>query len=329
MDIIKVGVLVDPPFCYEQDGKFVGICIDLWDKIAKINNYKFEYKKIGKKHKKKIINFIVDKELDIIIGYNTINYSDYNKIEYTTPFYLSKQSILYSKNIDVHEFIKKFIKILTIFVTLFIIFAIIFLKKENKSGKLNKKIINVFWRLSIAFLQGEVDETPKTLVGKIIILLIMICGIVIFTYFTIDFLNTLIGKQLIKVNTLSDIGQKNIIAEENTNAVEIISRYGGIVKIIDGNFEQALDYYSNNKSKYFGVMGDILQINYYLKKYPKKYPFEYSTINMDYGNISFIVRKGYDKLNDINKTILFLDRELITKNICQKYCGIKLSMLCT
>ena len=83
---MNVGVLDRglEPFVYTENDKYSGICIEIWERAAdKLN---IDYKYISVPNKKTAIEQIVSGKLDILIGPFSIKESDYQQVDFTTPF---------------------------------------------------------------------------------------------------------------------------------------------------------------------------------------------------------------------------------------------------
>ena len=105
---IKVAIADFPPLIFDQDKRYAGLEVDLWEAIAKIIGVDFEYEK---HNFKEIIPLLAEKKVDVGLAGITVNESREKIIDFSHMTLDSGLLISVNKNrnkISITEIIKSF-----------------------------------------------------------------------------------------------------------------------------------------------------------------------------------------------------------------------------
>ncbi|HUO05097.1 MAG TPA: transporter substrate-binding domain-containing protein [Candidatus Binataceae bacterium] len=93
---IRVAVYVDPPFVMRTDGRYVGFAIELWEKIAAANGWKFAYTQVPTLTA--LIDAIADGHADVGVTDLFITSVRLKRIDYSQPYFDSGLQVMVDSN---------------------------------------------------------------------------------------------------------------------------------------------------------------------------------------------------------------------------------------
>jgi ABC-type amino acid transport substrate-binding protein len=206
--VFKVGIKEAPPFVIKSpDNQWTGISVDLWKRIAKKNNFQYQFQE---QKLQGIFAGIQNGSLDFGIGALTITPEREQLIDFSHSFYSTGLGIATSKTNDVslNQVLKNlisfdFIKVLALLITIILIFgSLIWLveRRKNSSQFDNgafKGIGSGFWWSAVTMTTvGYGDKAPVTFLGRLVAVVWMFAGIIIISSFTAAIAASLTVNQL-------------------------------------------------------------------------------------------------------------------------------------
>ena len=128
---MRVGVISTGsiPFVIRNGEKYSGIAIEIWEKIAKNLNIKFEYVEL-KNDKDLAIQKIKSRDIDILVGPYNITEKRYKDVNFTIPFYMTNFCFASVKKMIIYKTILTFQNIYYIFLSSFYLYFLLIIFLE-------------------------------------------------------------------------------------------------------------------------------------------------------------------------------------------------------
>jgi polar amino acid transport system substrate-binding protein len=175
---LRVGVVEGPPFAMVQDGKPIGIAVDLWEEIARRGNIQYQFVKFSPKTDE-ILELLYKHELDIAIGPIAVTHQRIKKVDFTVGYFDNRVSLIVKKQSSflwlalVSFFHSSFILIVGLLFLVFLLYTGIFWlfereKHEDIPKKYSQAISYFFWE---SIFHRHFVPRPHTSWGKAGVLL--------------------------------------------------------------------------------------------------------------------------------------------------------------
>ena len=288
---LKVATRQTPPFSYkDKDGKWKGISIDLWDKIAKSNKYKYT---LIDTTLEDLLNGVKNRKYDIGIGGITITSDREKVLTFTQPFIASSLGIAFINNetpwLDV---VSKFLSItflkivLLLAVTLllagFLVWIFEHKKNEEFGGKNKKGLGSAFWWAAVTMTTvGYGDKSPRTLGGRIVGLFWMFISVIILTSFTAAIVASLTVASIKKTVTLESLKGKQVGTVQDSSCEEVLKK-NNIKAVYFNTCDELANALVNGKINY--IVYDLPMLRYHGVQYGPKFSIvQLKQYRQDYG----------------------------------------------
>ncbi len=260
---LAVGTKEAPPFSMkDRDGRWTGISIDLWRQIATELNLNYEFRELDQYD---LLEGLTNGSLDVVVTELTITPERLDKFDFTYPFYTTGLGIAVvskEKNALVSIIKQLFsITVLKILILIFLVLLIVgivvwlFERKHNFDhfgGGTIQGIGSGFWFSAVTMTTvGYGDKHPKTMGGRIVSLICMITGIILFSFFTATITSMLTVKQLdTSVRGLEDL-KKALVGTMPYTTSETFLRNSLISFKTYKSIDEGLEALINGKIKAF------------------------------------------------------------------------------
>ena len=205
---LLVGTKAEPPFSMQdQDGRWIGISIDLWRQIAAQLHLTYEFVELDQYH---LLAGLQNRSLDLVVSILTITPDRLDKFDFTYPFYTAGLGIAvpFKEKNAWSSVLKQFFSH-TVLVIVMIIFSVLLLvgvlmwwfeRKPNPDhfgGNAVQGIGSGFWFAAGTMTAvGYGDKHPKTLGGRVTAFILMFTGVILVSLFTAAITSILTVKQL-------------------------------------------------------------------------------------------------------------------------------------
>ena len=268
---ILVGTKVAEPFVIKQsDGRWSGLSIELWDRIAKDLGVKYEIKEYELED---LLKAVKNEKVDIAVSPLTITSEREKVLDFTHAYFTTGLSIavINKSSDDIFGILKslftiKFMKVvfLSIIVLLFVgILVWVFERNRNKEqfgdGKTKGLGSSVWWAAVTMTTVGYGDKTPKTSGGRIIAVLWMFAGLVMISAFTAAITSALTVDQLdVGINFLSDLYNVRVGTVKSSSSEEYLTQ-NSVDFITTQNIEGGINLIKQNKIDAFVYDAPILK----------------------------------------------------------------------
>jgi ABC-type amino acid transport substrate-binding protein len=223
--VVKVGIKISEPFIIEseEEGKYEGLSVFLWERVASDLNVQYEYKTYD--NLTGLLEAVQNREVDISINPLTVTPERLTNMEFTQPFFITNLAIAIKKEqrgpimrLLQNIFSWKFwtaIALLAFVILVFGFFAWIFERKHNEEefSRDAKGLWDSFWWSAVTMTTvGYGDKSPKSTGGRIVGLIWMFTAIIIISGFTASIASSLtVGQLSLDINNLDDLENARVL----------------------------------------------------------------------------------------------------------------------
>ena len=228
---LTIGTKIAEPFAMkDKEGKWYGISIELWEKIAKELNIKYQWKELGLKP---LLDGVSDASLDAGIAAITITAERETKFDFSHSYYSTGLSIVTLKNLNdgwrsvlrgIFSNQMLFILLMLAFI-LFIVGTLTWLaEKKRNPDNFNPNPIKgipagMWWAAVTMTTVGYGDMTPQTVGGRVIALFWMFASLLMVSAVIAGVASTLtVAKSKPLISGPEDLPKARISSIENSSS---------------------------------------------------------------------------------------------------------------
>jgi ABC-type amino acid transport substrate-binding protein len=193
---LKVCIKPVEPFVFEQNGQPVGYSLDLWDRIAREANLKYDFVRV--KTVAEMLEALKSGKADVAVGALSITAERERFIDFSHPFYESGLQILVGAQGPastwtlVKGFLKpQLLKMIGILVLALLVISHLLWSLERRRNPENfpagyKAGIweSPWWSVSILISGGCENKSPTGPAGRLLAIVWMLAGILLVSYLT-------------------------------------------------------------------------------------------------------------------------------------------------
>jgi ABC-type amino acid transport substrate-binding protein len=226
-----IGTKVAEPFAMkDKEGKWYGISIELWEKIAKELNIKYQWEELGLKP---LLDGVTDSSLDAGIAAITITSKRESKFDFSHSYYSTGLSIVTPKNLNdgwrsvlrgLFSSQMLFI-LLTLIIILFVIGTLTWLVEHRKNPEnfnpnpLKGIPAGMWWAAVTMTTVGYGDMTPQTVGGRVIALFWMFASLLMVSAVIAGVASTLtLAKSRPLISGPEDLSKARIASIQNSSS---------------------------------------------------------------------------------------------------------------
>lgn len=327
---LRVGIAGSEPFVFNDAENPNGIAIEIWEELAKEEQWTYNYKSFGTV--KSALFALQNNELDIVVGPISITSDRVAQMSLSQPYYQSSLSIVSrTDGTGLWARIKPFFSLrlliaVGVFVFILSIVGTLFWFAEHKASPEQfpkdpvKGIGNGMW-LAIVTMSttGYGDLAPITLKGRIIAGIWMVITIIFATSMVAGIASTLTlsGLDTSTVRNVENLNKKKAATITGSPAMEFLHDNKAIVVKTD-NLTDAIARLENRDVE--AVVYDRPQMMYYLKENDGKnlYLAKAEYYKQGYG---FAFPLKSELVYEVNRTLLKLAEDHVVQEIVDDYLG--------
>lgn len=311
---IIVGTKITEPFViHNHSNNWSGISFELWKRIAKELNIKYEVRTYDLEG---LTNAVAKKEIDIAVSPLTITAEREKLFDFTHSYFTTGLSIAVPNkgnnglfNIARNIFSTQFLEVvLLVAVVLFIVgfFVWLFERKKNYSefgDGFSKGLGSSFWWAAVTMTTvGYGDKSPKTVGGRIIALIWMFAGLIMISAFTAAIASALTVDKLDSgINSLSELNNVRVGTVKGSSSEEYLTQ-NGIDFITTKNIEEGFELIEKKQIDAFVYDAPILKFFVKSKNIANK--FRVLPIILDPINYAFALPADSNLRERINRILL-------------------------
>ncbi len=288
---LNVATRQSPPFSFkDKEGNWKGLSIDLWEEIAKANDYKYTLKEASLEE---LLAGVESGKFDVGVGGITITSEREKKLTFSQPFVASSMGIAYinteSPWWDVaQKFLSyTFFKIVlllafTLLLAGFLVWLFEHKRNEEFGGKSHKGLGSAFWWAAVTMTTvGYGDKSPRTAGGRIVGLIWMFTSVIILTSFTAAIVASLAVASVSRNITLDSLKGDKVGTVQNSAFNETLGELNIASKTFD-NCDEMAQALVDGKINY--AVYDLPMLRYYGVKYGPKFTIvQLKEYRQDYG----------------------------------------------
>jgi polar amino acid transport system substrate-binding protein len=237
--VLRVGTTNAPPFAWKaDDGKWLGISIQLWRELAAELGWEFQ---LYDRKFPDLLKDVEDGSLDVAVAAITITPDREVVMDFTQPFYIAglgiavpqKSAVQGWVNVAERFFTVHFLYVLAaLIVVLFIAGFVVWLFERRSpemfgGGAARGVGSGIWWSAVTMTTVGYGDKAPRTLGGRIVAIIWMFASIIILSSFTAAITSSLTISELGgTVKGLSDLKAVRVGTVEGTTSATFLEDQG-------------------------------------------------------------------------------------------------------
>lgn len=311
---LKVGVFDRPPLAMkDEDGRWTGLGVDLWEKIARDLKLSFDYVEIPFDN---LIPQLAKGDLDLVVGEVGVSAEREKIIDFTQPYLISSTAVALPRHSrgPVWEDVWKELgqhgvwKVLLIMLVTLIVFSLIlwYLERSVQKGHFGGKPIHglgsAIWFAAVTMTTvGYGDKTPQTPLGRTLAFLWMFFGILLVSAFTGTVASSLTLSGIhANVDRVTDLIRYRNGVLEGSLGQEILGGVG-VPAMRFPSVEDGLQALQHNQIGAFIANDATLR---YLNQHDFGSQFDIITLPSTHVTFAMAVRPGFPLLQDINVDLI-------------------------
>ena len=249
---LVVAVREAPPFSLETEGEWTGLSIEVWEEIARRNEWNFRYLPAGLDE---AIDGTRSGRFDLAVGAFTITAERERDLDFSHPFHTSGLGLAVRADggWNLWTWLARFLSLDFLKVTLslgglLMIFGVLIWLFERRANpdefdaRVGRGIGAGFWWAAVTMTTvGYGDKSPRSLGGRVVALVWMFAAIIVISGFTAAITSSLTVNQLgSTIERLDDLEGRTIGTLAESASAQWLDENGFRMKAYD-TLEQALD----------------------------------------------------------------------------------------
>ena len=235
---LTIGTKVAKPFAMkDMNGKWYGISIELWEKIAAELNIKYQWKELGLKP---LLDGVSNATIDVGIAAITITSERETKLDFSHSYYSTGLSIVTPKNLNdgwqsviraIFSSQMLFI-LLVLIISLFIIGTLTWLVERKRNPEnfnpnpLKGIPAGMWWAAVTMTTVGYGDMTPQTISGRVIALFWMFASLLMVSAVIAGVASTLtLAKSQPLISGPEDLSKARIASIKNSSSDQYLEHH--------------------------------------------------------------------------------------------------------
>lgn len=251
-----------PPFAIKNDdGKWTGISIDLWRKIAEEQSFEYEFRELGIDE---LLNSLEDGTTDVAVAALTITNGREQNIDFTHPYYTSGLGIAVAaeeSSVGLFAILRaifswEFLQILGVLILVLLGIGLlmwIFERRSNRAqfgGSVARGLgAGMWWSAVTMTTVGYGDKAPVTLAGRLIAIVWMFASLFMISVFTASVASLVLADRLeshitglkdlpgARVGTLADSTSDEYLRRQRIRAVPYDNLPAALTALKSGELE--------------------------------------------------------------------------------------------
>lgn len=339
-NILRVGVISIEPFVIKEKDETKGISIELWEEVARINNWKYEYTFLPESGYLDIEPLLKAHKLDLVIGPIAITYNRINDISFSVPYYITTSNVI-TKNLQssfssllIHFFKRVFrLPLIILLLTVLICSFLIWLKARKNfpdhfPQSFYKGIPYSIWYGFHTICAADIFFEIKDTYSRILTVIMLICSVTLISIAaaSITSVLTLSHSGLISnINPIEDFKGQPVAIISGTDVKEYLHNLNANI-VEQGSISLAIQALEDDKV--VAIIADKLLVRNYLKQ-NKVGDIHITDIVVRSNIVSFALQKQSELRSQINDSIVHLQNSDWIYRMCLQYLSRREAAFCT
>ncbi len=327
---IKVGLLQLSPFVIKIQGRYSGLVVAYWEKIASRYGWHYQFMDAGKNYGK-AVEAVADGRYDIVLGNFSTTYERSKLVDFSRPFLLNYASVLTKPEVrnvfwTILKVVKMVLPVLFFLLTALCCITIVFFFTRDLTDE-RGLLANAFCAVMALMRMGGYVQKPSALLSRVVVMILAFFSVFFMATFSAVMTDVLllVEQPQDPFMVLSDLKGKTFVVAQGSSFVDVVRGYdANVVEIPDA--EYAGRYYFANRSKYDGFVGDQALVHELARQLSSRDVIQ-SGINLRNDELVFLFNKRFPYKDLVDEGILRLQDKNISLLICAHYLGVD-SKLC-
>lgn len=326
---LRVGVYGMEPFAKQDGGLWTGLSIDIWEKVAEINKWEYDYHAYTDVDS--AIAALRKGEVDIVVSPVPITGEAVKQVEFSQPYFRSGLHIMVSEarkntvmglleNVGGWLVLPLFWVIVGAVLAMTVVVAL-FEWKHNPDfpkGRAEGLVEAFYYVVSLTLTGKSTYKGFPGILGRLVLVVWMILGLFMVIFLTSSVTATLTAERLQgHINGPKDLMGKTVGAIKATRAVEYLREHE-IDTILYPNIEDAAQALIADKVR--AIVGPAPALQYYDNNNPNLPITEVGHVFNPY-NYGFAFPVGSDRRLEVNAALLKLQESGMITDQARKYFG--------
>ncbi|MEQ3637438.1 transporter substrate-binding domain-containing protein [Alcanivorax sp.] len=235
---LTVAVKTSPPFSYQQAGRWDGISVELWEKVAKKAGFKYRLRPYGSLPE--MLAAVEQGRADVAIGAISVTAERERRLDFTQPMFRAGLGIATRNEASGwvstlrNLFSWKFLSaVLALMLVLLLVGLLVWLLERRKNpqqfgGSAKQGIGSGFWWSAVTMTTvGYGDKSPVTAGGRLLGLVWMFVSIITISGFTAAIASSVTLNELqSQINGAADLPRVKVAAVEGTSGSNWLAGQG-------------------------------------------------------------------------------------------------------
>ena len=331
--VLRVGLLEVPPFVKKTDDGYDGLAVVLWTKIAKEQNWQFEYTKVGY-NTQALLEAVHRGELDVLVGNVSVTHKRISIVDFSRPYYISRVGLIASERqrsfLDLlWGIVSQAINLKFIIIILGLVLVANFLwwfeTRKKRKRKYLSDMKDMVWNTLLVFLTQQEVGVYKSWLSRTLIVVLLFLSMAFSGLIIAAFASALTLSFIPKdYNHVSDLGNKPVGVSFGSSEVELVQSLGLQYRVYS-NLDESINGLLKHEIE--GVVEEVTSANYFLKRH-NNLNLAIPNLTLSYDEVSFAFQKNSPYLIPFNLRLTTLQDNHYLPQLCKVYLGQKEAELC-
>lgn len=331
---LRVGVYNLTPYAFQENGVFKGMAVDLWERVAKLNGWKYRYV-MTEPHSPKLMQALAEKKLDVVIGSISVTYETMKSFDFSRTYLLNPTTVVFPERSTgflnalggiFNQLLYYKYHVLMAFV-LFVIFINLlwWFEHGRKAQAIYKeKMKDIVWNAFLIVLTKQQVGKYQTWSGRFLVAVMILAALVVGGLMIAAFASALTLSLTPHVYKISDIENKPVAVTKNS-FIEQLLKENGFQYISYPNRKAETN--ALVQKKVAGIAMFVPTARYYLREH-NDLQLTIAPFVISYNELAFAFQLNSPYTRAFNLSLTYLQDAGDTKKICKTYLGEKEGTLC-
>ncbi|MEY4099355.1 MAG: hypothetical protein RL300_526 [Pseudomonadota bacterium] len=277
---LKIAIKPAKPFTFKENEQWKGYSVDLWNEVAKINNWGIEW--VDKETVPQVLESLQKRETDVAVGALSVTEEREKILDFSHPIYESGLQIVTRTSsagsmLDALRGLMSFqvlgglgVLALALIVVSWLLWRLERHHNEESFPKSPSAGLkeSIWWSTNTLISGGCENISPTGTAGRLVAVVWMLGGIAFTSYITAVFTSTLTVSRLdSEINGLQDLGSQTVATIRGTSGSDFLKKKG--IKTAEfSNLDEAMKALDGKDIK--TVVYDAPILRYWLNTHTKE-----------------------------------------------------------
>ncbi|WP_295884599.1 transporter substrate-binding domain-containing protein [uncultured Thiohalocapsa sp.] len=237
-DAMVIATRQAPPFAYQDaaDGRWTGIAIELWERIAAQNGYDYQYRELGLTE---LLDAVAAGRVDAAVAALTITGERERRFDFSHGFHTTGLAIAVPvRNANLLSALGRFMSpqflgiVAALLALLIVIGVLIWLAERRANAQFRREPLagissGLWWSAVTLTTVGYGDKAPVTVLGRVLAMVWMFAGLIVISAFTAAITTALTVNELDgAIDGIEDLRFKRVLALADSTSDRFLAAEG-------------------------------------------------------------------------------------------------------